>query len=149
MEKHITAFAALLFLAGCSKPSPQVILSNPKAAPFVGLSSAAMPDADRKIIMEASDDFLAVLAGKKPIHAKFDEEAPLPTDGGTTFYIGEGYKLTVVRSISSFGEFNGYAYGPALTFNEDFAPGNESTISDIRVYSDAELGKLLGESSGL
>ena len=148
MPKFTRAFLILLVLAGCSQPSPQVIPSNPKAAPFIGLDASSLSENDRKIVTEASDDFLAVVAGKKPIHASFDEGAALPADGGTTYYIGSGYRLTVVKSLSSFGEFNGYAYGPALTFNEDFAPGNVSTISDIRVYSDAELGRLLGDTDG-
>jgi hypothetical protein len=148
MPKFIIALSILLLVTGCSKPSPQVISSNPKAMPFVGLSSTTLSDDDRKIIMEASDDFLSVVAGKKPVHAHVDEDADLPADGGTTYYVGAGYKLTVVKSLSSFGEFNGYVYGPKLTFNEDFAPGNVSTISDIRVYSDVELDRLLGETNG-
>ena len=148
MPKFTLSLSILLLLTGCAQPSPQVISSNPNAAPFVGLNSAALSDKDRKILMEASDDFLLVIAGKKPIHATFDEHAALPADGGTTYYVGNGYKLTVVKSLSSFGGFDGYAYGPALTFNEDFAPGNVATISDIRVYSDSELGKLLGDTNG-
>ena len=80
---------------------------------------------------------------KKPIHAKIDEDAPLPSDGGTHFYKGDGYELTISISLSSFGAFNGTAYGPILNFDDKFAPGNTNQISDIRVYSNEELRKLL------
>jgi hypothetical protein len=37
---------------------------------------------------QAEEDFQAIVAGKSPPFAKFDEDHPLPADGGTTFYRG-------------------------------------------------------------
>lgn len=75
-----------------------------------------------------------MVAGKDPIHAQFDETAAVPSDGGTLFYVGRKYKLTVLNSLSSFGSFHGTAHGPVITFDESFAPGNTNLISSIRVY---------------
>ena len=111
--------------------------------PFIGVDLAKLPLEQRHIIQEASEDFRAVVQGRKPIHAKLDSDVPLPSDGGTTFYRGNGYNLTISLSLSRFGEFNGIAYGPIIRFDDTFAPGNTNQISDIRVYSDDELRKLL------
>ena len=129
-------------LAACSQQSaPSPTLS---VGPFIGVDLSKLPPEHRRIIEEASEDFRAVVEGRKPIHAKFDSDAPLPSDGGTTFYKGNGYHLTISASLSSFGEFDGIAYGPILRFDDKFAPGNTNLISDIRVYSNDELRKLLG-----
>jgi hypothetical protein len=141
-------FAAMLVLAACSQTPPQASPEKPIAGPFIGLDAASLPSDQRRILEEATDDFLAVAAGASPIHAKMDEEAALPADGGTIYYTGNGYELTALKAISSFGDFEGHAYGPILTFNEDFAPGNYPTVSDVRVYSDAELAKLFAEANG-
>jgi hypothetical protein len=129
---------ALLVLA-CSKPKALPPLS---AGPFVGLNQANLPVNDRQILQEASEDFCAVVQFKNPIHAVFDPNEPCPADGGTCFYRGKSYKLEIHRSLSTFGAFGGVAYGPIITFNENFAPGNTNQISDIRVYSDQEYFKL-------
>jgi hypothetical protein len=109
---------------------------------FVGLDLAALPPQERQIFLQASEDFRAVAAGKKPIHAKVDASAPLPADGGTTFYKGLRYSLTVVQDLSDFGAFSGMVYGPVLTFDPEFAPGNSRTLSDVRGYSLPEFRRL-------
>jgi hypothetical protein len=127
-------------LTACSPPSSSPAVSP---GPFIGVDLSTLPPEQRRIIQEASEDFRAVVEGKKPIHAELDNDAPLPSDGGTTFYKGNGYHLTISASLSSFGEFNGTAYGPIIRFDDTFAPGNTNQISDIRVYSQDELRKLL------
>ncbi|RDZ28047.1 hypothetical protein [Lysobacter silvisoli] len=109
----------------------------------MGLDTATLPEADRRTLGEASADFQAVVAGKPPVHAVFDAQAPLPSDGGTTFYQGRGYRLTVLKSLSSFGSFHGVAYGPILRFDPPFAPGHTAEVSDIRVYSRDALAQRL------
>lgn len=140
MSKIIAALAISILLPACSQQSA---LPQLQPGPFIGIDMSKLAAKDRQIISEASDDFRAVVQGKKPIHAKIDPDAPLPSDGGTHFYKGNGYKLTISISLSSFGEFNGTAYGPILTFDDSFAPGNTNQISDIRVYSTEELRKFL------
>lgn len=141
MYRVRVALFIVALVAGCSKPTPQLIASDPRAAPFIGLDPK-LPETTRVILAEASDDFLAVSAGKAPIHAKADKTAVSPADGGTAFYVGKGYKLTVLKSLSSFGELRGYVYGPMIDFDESFAPGNMRSISNVRFFSHEELRKL-------
>jgi hypothetical protein len=140
MNELIAVLAIAILVSSCSRQSA---LPQLQPGPFVGVDVSELSARDGQIIKEASEDFRAVVQGKKPIHAKFDKNAPLPSDGGTHFYKGDGYELTISISLSSFGEFNGTAYGPILTFDEKFAPGNTNKISDIRVYSNEELRKFL------
>ena len=99
-------------------------------------------------LKKATEDFNAVLAGKKPKNAKEDKKHPLPADGGTSFYIGDGYKLTVVMSLNGVmsGEkyYGGYMYGPQITFNENLLSGNGPSIRHVTFYPREELMKFLG-----
>lgn len=139
MAKSIVVLAIALLASSCVQ-TPQTQIDQ---GPFVGLDIAKLTESDRRVITEASEDFRAVVAGKKPMHAVFDKDAPLPSDGGTTFYQGKGYRLTILVSLSDFGDFHGTAYGPIVEFERTFAPGNTSEISDIRVYSSDAFGKLM------
>lgn len=139
MTKPIVILGIALLTVSCMQTPPP----PPVAGPFVGIDWAALPEHDRRTLSEASADFNAVASGKKPVYAIFDEQAPLPSDGGTTYYQGKGYRLTILMSLSSFGAFRGTAYGPILRFDPPFAPGNTSEISDVRVYSRDALSKLL------
>ncbi|MGO1001791.1 hypothetical protein [Lysobacter sp. CA196] len=111
--------------------------------PFAGLDPDALSEPARRAILEASQDFRDVLAGRAPSFARSDQEAPLPADGGSRGYVGRGYKLWVCRSLSSFGDVRGYVYGPVLNFDEDIAPGNERSLADTRFYTAARLQALL------
>lgn len=141
MTRLIAALAFALLASSCARTTQPHV----EQGPFVGFDVSKLSEGDRRTITEASADFSAVVAGKKPIYASFDKDAPLPSDGGTTFYQGHGYKLTVLVSLSSFGAANGTAYGPILQFDPSFAPGNTSEISDIRIYSQEGFRKLLGD----
>ena len=88
---------------------------------------------DKLILREASEDFCAVLAGKDPMHARVAPGVDLPSDGGTRFYVGRKYKLTVLSSSSSFGGYPAVAHGPIIKFDKSFAPGNTREISSITV----------------
>jgi hypothetical protein len=111
--------------------------------PFSDIDLSALKSNEKSIILEASADFQAVLEGKQPLHAKFDEDSPLPADGGTSFYVGSGYSLTISKSLSHFGSLSGYVYGPIIKFNREFAPGNLSTVSNLRFYLPADLEGML------
>lgn len=98
-----------------------------------------------KRLRAALEDFNAVLAYRKPIHAKLGK-GPFLRDGGTLPYDGDGYKLTVVKSLFSLGkgdkEIDGYTYGPDLELR-DFGVGNLSQVSRISFYPANVLKKLL------
>ncbi|GAB2513277.1 hypothetical protein GCM10027084_28870 [Pseudoxanthomonas sangjuensis] len=133
MSRLISGLIFVL-IAGCNSSDFPPAAGTPCQEPFVNLVSSGATQEDQAVLREASEDFCAVVAGKEPIHAKFDETAPLPSDGGTKFYIGRKYKLTVLNSLSGFGSFHGTAHGPIITFDESFAAGNTNEISSIRVY---------------
>lgn len=52
------------------------------------------------------------------------------------------YKLTVIKSLSSFGSLNGYVYGPVISFDKSFAPGNMSEVVGLRFYTPEQLRRL-------
>ena len=89
-----------------------------------------------------SEDYAAVVAGRKPVHARFDESAALPADGGTTFYSGDGYRLTVLRSLCDVGGVPGVLYGPMITLQPDLGKGNSDTISHVTFYTLDEFKRL-------
>jgi len=111
--------------------------------PFAGIDLSSLPKETSQIIEQANEDYILVLKGFKPRHAIFDKNAPLPSDGGTTFYKGNKYTLTIVKSISSFGGLNGYIYGPIIWFDKGFAPGNSNSVKDLRFYTFQQLNELL------
>ncbi len=116
--------------------------------PFQGVELDTRSPEQREIITRASEDFERVLQGKKPKNAALDEQAPLPADGGTLFYVGKGYRLTVIKSLSSFGStgegLQGHVYGPVLSFPKSFAPGNMSEVVSLRFYTNQQLQALTG-----
>lgn len=106
-------------------------------------------DLTYKRLIEAVDDFNAVLKGEKPRNAKFDEEHPLPADGGTSFYRGDGYRLTIHKSLNGVMKdkdyIHGYIYGPEITFEKNVMIGNMPTISFLTFYTMEDLRRLLGQ----
>jgi len=145
--KYSVIVAACLVIAGCQNPqqnsSTLTTAVFAPAGPFDGTDLQSISKDKRQIIIEASEDFQAVLSGKPPKHAKEDSNADLPADGGTSFYVGKGYSLTIVKSLSSFGGLNGFIYGPTIRFDTNFAPGNLSYVSNLRFYTDEKLRLLL------
>jgi len=111
---------------------------------FFGLDLQALAPPQRDALRQADADFRAVAAGRAPLHARIDTEAPLPADGGTRYYLGQGYRLTVLRRLSSIGAQTAIAYGPILQLDEAlFAAATLPAISDVRLYTHAALGQLL------
>lgn len=97
---------------------------------------------DKTGIQQAIEDFEAVINGKAPVHAIIDNNALLPMDGGTTYYLGQGYKLTILKSLADISGIHGYFYGPIITFDKNMTVGNTNQISYIRFFSTNEFNKL-------
>jgi hypothetical protein len=94
----------------------------------------------RDRLAQAAEDFEAARAGLYPLHAK---EAAAYLDGGTSTWQGDGYTLTIMKSLTTLGEVPGYLYGPVLVFEYPLAYGNNDQISHVRFYSSAELDRVL------
>jgi hypothetical protein len=104
-----------------------------------------------KRLQEAVEDFNAVLNFKRPIHAKVDKDAAVPADGGTHYYVGNGYRLTWVQSWfelrngadanqSRNSALSGFMFGPILKL-EGF--GGLGEVSSVSFYPSEKLAKLL------
>ncbi len=91
-------------------------------------------------LQHAAEDFEAAQAGLYPLHAK--ESAAL-LDGGTSTWAGDGYRLTIVKSLTTVGEVHGLMYGPILELAYPLAHGNTTQMSHVRFYSGAELDRIL------
>jgi len=122
------ALLVLVLLTACSAPDPRV---GGACEPFAGLASTPGKAEDKALLKRASEDFCAVLAGQTPPHAKPDPGGG-PSDGGTLLYHGDGYTLTALQSLSSFGSVYGVIEGPVLRFTEPFAPGHTQVVSQTR-----------------
>ncbi len=96
--------------------------------------------ATRERLAQAAEDFEAARAGLFPIHAK---EGAAFLDGGTSTWQGDGYTLTVMKSLTTVGEVHGCLYGPVLQLDYPLAHGNATQISHVRFYSGAELDRVL------
>jgi hypothetical protein len=98
-------------------------------------------------LQKSLDDLNAVIEGKSPLHTTVDKGVPLPKDGGTTFYKGDGYKLTIVKSLNGImrGQeyVHGYIYGPIISFEPDVMTGNFPNVQFLTFYTGEELQKLL------
>ena len=147
--KYFLILITCLLLVSCYKSQSDSHKANigviQPAGPFDGINLSSLSASEQKIITEASEDFIAVLSGHPPVHAKYNESVDAAADGGTAFYAGNGYKLTVVKSISSFGQLSGMAYGPVLVFDKSFA-SREQYISSVRFYTNEQLRTLLRSS---
>jgi hypothetical protein len=133
----ILAITLLLIFAqlACSQVQP--------TGPFKGVNLSSLSASDRSVILMATEDFESVKSGRPPKHATLDKRAPVPADGGTEFYVGNKYKLEVQKSLSTLGTLTGFIYGPILTFDKSFAPGNSATITGVRFYTMEQMRKLL------
>jgi hypothetical protein len=135
---RLTAF--LLLAVSPWVASAQVLTTGP----FAGVSLTNLPADQRSVIIEESEDFQAALAGRLPPDAKLKAAA---ADGGTTFYSGHKYSLTIRMSLSSFGSLSGYIYGPVLVFDDAY-PGDEKSVSNLRFYTREQLRGFVAKQLG-
>ncbi|MBD7924296.1 hypothetical protein [Xanthomonas bonasiae] len=150
--RHRRAGIELAAAGDNDAPTPAAMsdlpLPMPPAAAFFGLDLQALAPPQRDALRHADADFRAVAAGRVPLHARIDPEAPLPADCGTRYYRGQGYRLTVLRRLSSIGAQTAIAYGPILQLDEAlFAAAALPAISDVRLYTPAALGQLSGAAA--
>ena len=118
------------------------------SGPFSGVDLAMLPAATRMTIEQASEDFERVLAGQPPKHARLDKEVPLPADGGTQFYNGTGYQLTIIKRLAVLSgaeeqaHVDGYLYGPVIRLEGRILAGHDQTISAVRFYTAEQMRQL-------
>ncbi len=96
--------------------------------------------ATRDRLQQAAEDFEAARAGLYPLNA---QEGAAFLDGGTSTWQGNGYTLTMMKSLTTVGDVHGYMYGPLLVLDYPLAHGNTTQIAHVRFYSSAELDRVL------
>jgi hypothetical protein len=82
-----------------------------------------------RCLLDALEDFNLALAGQKPTHAK-SPDFPQLLDGGTTFWKGACYEMTVYKRLTTYrlpdgSLVSGFIAGPSLQLN--FTPGASMT----------------------
>ncbi len=92
-----------------------------------------------KALQQADEDYRSVLAGKLPVHSELIRGTTLK-DGGTATYQGPGYKVKVMRRVSSLGKIKGVVYGPVVIFRKEYI---DEPLACVRFYSDSEYKKLI------
>jgi hypothetical protein len=71
-----------------------------------------------RCLSDALEDFNLALSGKNPQHSK-SPAFPQVLDGGTTFWEGACYKLTILKQLTTYRladgtSVNGFVVGPSL-----------------------------------
>jgi len=146
LKKFLSAGFLIVFLSPYGEAQAKNIEGKVEANSPIHFGTGEKNPVDNvEVLKEATDDYRAVVEGKRPVHAVVDKKAPLPADGGTTFYLGKGYRLTIQCSIVNFSNESFYFYGPIITFDKGVAVGESPTISHIEIYSPESLRKLLGK----
>lgn len=106
-------------------------------------TTATLEPALQASLKAAAEDFTAVLSGQRPTHATRDDSASLPADGGTSYWVGPGYRLTISKSLVTIAGVTGYAYGPVLELGPELAVGNTRSLSEIKFYPSDKIESLL------
>jgi len=141
MEKLL--FVVLAFSGAFSwAKSPENIQERKTMETPFHVNEKDIPQAEKKLWSDISEDFQTVLSGKKPRNAKKEKE-PYLADGGTVTYIGSGYEITVRKSLARFFGVDGYLYGPIVKVNS--AVGTDMVISQIEFYDVEKIRELLGK----
>ena len=101
--------------------------------PIAGLEDPDIPSEARTTILEAQEDFCAVLANREPTHAHKVSPPSTTKKIGSTYYVGHGYRLTVFRDTFEVGGAYFGFYGPVLHFDSG-VPG-QGEMSQVRVVT--------------
>ncbi|MBP7999961.1 MAG: hypothetical protein KA314_03590 [Chloroflexi bacterium] len=96
------------------------------------LGSTTLSQTTAPQLQKAAEDFRAALSGLYPIHAT---QEVAYTDGGTTIWQGDGYQMTLCKSLTTVGEVHGYMFGPILKLDYPLAHGNRTEISHVTFYT--------------
>src|ERR1051326_3781615 len=128
---HTTYFTA----EALKKPFPS---DTPfQSAAGTGKDKPAWKENTQKRMEACAADYAAVLAGKKPVHAKPAE----PEE--THFFKGDGYEIDIIDQPVVIGGVSGVFYGPMLELGQQFSPQiHRESISHVSFYSADELKKL-------
>src|SRR6185312_11044024 len=97
MKRLLGVLVASLVAACSQAPAPAVADKLSPCSPVVGLDDPDLPADARTTIREAQEDFCAVLANREPIHAKRIEPPATTKKRGSTYYVGQGYRLEMYR----------------------------------------------------
>lgn len=89
-----------------------------------------------RCLSSALEDFNLALDGKDPVHAK-NSLFPQLLDGGTTFWDGACYKLTVFKRLTTYrlpdgALVSGWVVGPSLELRLTSDAGRSESISRTR-----------------
>ena len=131
---RVSCILAALFLTACSQsPVPRPSAQFTPCWPIAGLEDPDIPPEARTTILEAQEDFCAVLENREPKHAHKVSPPATTKKRGSTYYAGRGYRLTVVRdTFETGGAYFGF-YGPVLHFDSP-GPGR-GKMSQVRVVT--------------
>jgi len=113
------------------------------AGPFDVLLTQDLSAEQKRAVTEASEDFAAVIAFKKPIHAKSD--GFVIKDGGSLVYAGHGYRLLVLHQ-HAFHHGVLLIYGPEIKFDAALDINVRMPISQFALYEISELSAKLEAS---
>ena len=132
--KRVLSVLAILLVAACARPTaPASGDKSSPCSPIAGLDDPDLPVETRTTILEAQQDFCAVLANHEPLHAR---NVPPPSGTrkrGTSYYAGRGYRLVMHRDVFEVGgAYLGY-YGPVLHFDSDANVPGPGQLSQVRV----------------
>lgn len=131
---RISWILAVLLLTACSRSSvPTPSVQFIPCSPIAGLEDPDIPSEARTTVLEAQEDFCAVLANREPTHAHKVSPPSTITKSGSTYYVGRGYRLTVVRDTFETGGAYFGLYGPVLHFDSR-VPG-QGEMSQVRVVT--------------
>jgi hypothetical protein len=111
------------------------------SSPFDALLAQPLSEAQRIAVVEASEDFAAVLAFKKPVHA-IPERFGI-SDEGSWGYKGKGYRITVWRQWADGGA-SAWLYGPDVRLDPKLFPFIHLPIAHLAFFEYHDLIKRLG-----
>ena len=132
-------FGNIVLGMGCQNKHDNKMNRDSKSYFYIG--DISLNEEESSLLKKVEEDMGFVLQGKKPKHAIFDKDKIPPLDGGTLYYKGDGYALTIWKKMARIGDVDGVFYGPEVEFTK-FGSGY---ISHVRFYSNPELSKLLSE----
>ena len=117
-----------LALFGCASQTAQQLTHFPT------VTELATPKEQLPSYEQARTDFQRAVASQ---HPQFASQSNALRDGGTTFYQGHGYALTVWQRVSTEDGHTSYVYaGPEIQFDRLLSPGG------LKSYSAASTRKL-------
>ncbi len=119
---------------------------EPGASPFTPLLAQSLSEAERTAAVQASEDFAAVLAFKKPIHAVPDQFGI--SDGGSWHYQGKGYQLFVWHGMApTSASARLVVYGPEVRLDTKLFRNIQTRIAQTAFYEVADLDQKLQDSA--